>query len=102
MLLAGSLVTMARTCGKPRCRCREGQKHLSLYLSIRVGKGRKMVYVPARLEQTVRAWVDAYQRARRLTDSISQDCLQRLLKAKEDPKHCLGTKGQEAQGTSRP
>jgi len=32
-LLCGSLVTMARVCGNPNCKCiREGKKHVSLYL----------------------------------------------------------------------
>jgi len=84
MILNGSLVSMARTCGNPRCKCTRGHKHVSLYLSIRTPKGRKMIYVPARLEQTVRDWVAHAHQARRLLDQVSQTCLQRFLQAKQD------------------
>ena len=84
MLLAGSLVTMARYCGKSRCRCRRGQKHVSLYLSIGHGKGRKMIYVPAELEPLVRQGVQAHLQARQLGEEVSQACLQRFLQAKAE------------------
>ena len=82
MVLAGSLVTMARTCGKPKCRCRRGHKHVSLYLSIRLGKARKLIYVPTKLEPMVREAVEAHRQARQLSDEVSQACLQRFLEAK--------------------
>lgn len=83
MLLKGSLVTMARTCGKPNCKCQKGEKHVSLYLSIRVGEKRKMMYVPPRLEQTLRSWVEAKREVEELVGRISQACLERFLKAKQ-------------------
>jgi hypothetical protein len=86
MILTGSLVTMARTCGNPRCKCTKGHKHVSLYLSIRTPNGRKMIYVPARLEATVRQWVAHAREARRLMDEVSQACLQRFLKAKQSSR----------------
>jgi len=78
-LLAGSLVSMARTCGKPKCKCRHGHKHVSLYLAIRQGQQRKMIYVPPSLAPAVRAAVEAYQHAQRLTAQVSQACLGRFL-----------------------
>ena len=81
-LLAGSLVNMARTCGKPKCKCRHGHKHVSLYLSIRQGQQRKMIYVPSSLVPAVRAAVETYQQAQRLTAQVSQACLERFLAAK--------------------
>ena len=81
-LLAGSLVTMARTCGKPKCKCRRGHPHVSLYLSIRAGPQRKMLYVPPSLESSVRAAIQTYQQAQRLTARVSQACLERFLAAK--------------------
>ena len=83
MLLRGSLVTMARTCGKPKCKCRRGNKHVSLYLSIRLGDKRKMIYIPTAWEQTVGSWVQAYQEAEQLIEDISQSCLRRFLEAKQ-------------------
>ena len=83
-LLAGSLVTMARSCGKPKCKCRHGHKHVSLYLSIRHGEHRKMIYVPPSLEPAVRAAVETHQQAQRLTAQVSQACLERFLADKAE------------------
>lgn len=83
-LLIGSLVTMARTCGNPRCKCARGTKHVSLYLSIRVANQRKMIYIPPEWEKTIRSWVEAYQEMKQLTDEISQASLDRFLKGKQE------------------
>ena len=79
-LLRGSLVTMARTCGNPRCKCARGEKHVSLYLSIRVKGGRKMIYVPSAWEERVRLWVGAYREVDALVDEVSAACLERFLR----------------------
>jgi hypothetical protein len=54
--LAGSLVEQARRCGKPGCRCAEGELHGPyVYLSVGKGRGRRgMVYVPEALAALVR------------------------------------------------
>ena len=88
-LLRGSLVTMRRTCGKPGCHCAQGEKHVSLYLAIRVGKQRKLIYVPQELEERVREWVQSSQEIDRLLELVSQSCLEQLLRTKqagESPK----------------
>jgi len=79
-LLRGSLVTMARTCGNPRCKCARGEKHVSLYLSIRVKGRRKMIYVPSDWEATIRYWVGSCQEVDGLVDQVSQACLERFLR----------------------
>jgi hypothetical protein len=55
-LLTGSLVEQTRRCGKPDCRCAEGEPHGPyVYLSPRPqGRGR-LRYVPAAFIATVRA-----------------------------------------------
>jgi hypothetical protein len=83
-LLRGSLVSMSRMCGKPGCRCAEGQKHVSLYLAIRVAKRRKMIYIPCELEQRVREWVHSSQEIDRLLELVSQSCLEQLLEKKQE------------------
>ena len=88
MLVRGSLVTMARSCGKESCKCLEGEKHVSLYLSVKVrqGKGeakRKMIYVPTEWEERVRTWVDTYQQSEGLLDRISEQQLVRFLRDKD-------------------
>jgi hypothetical protein len=83
-LLRGSLVEMRRTCGKKNCRCQQGKKHRSLYLAIRSGKQRSMIYVPPALEDTVRRWVATGQEVIGLVDAISQHCLETLLDRKRE------------------
>jgi hypothetical protein len=82
-LIHGSLIRMARTCGKPGCRCaREGQKHESSYLGVSVKGKPHMKHIPRAQEAQVRRWVEAYQRARALLEEMSQQAWQRL----EQPK----------------
>ncbi len=81
-LLCGTLVTMARTCGTPGCKCTRGQKHISLYLSIRLEGRRKMIYIPSAWEETIRSWVGAYRQADGLIQAISQSSLERFLAEK--------------------
>jgi hypothetical protein len=83
-LLRGSLVPMARTCGKAGCHCQQGEKHTSLYLSIRWNDRRRMIYVPPAMESSVRGWVENAQEVDRLLDFISQQCLKDFLNKKEE------------------
>jgi hypothetical protein len=79
-LLCGSLVTMARVCGNPRCKCAtKGQKHVSLYLSIRDGKKRKMICIPKKWEDTITQWVENYKHANALMAEISAHSLKRFM-----------------------
>jgi hypothetical protein len=82
-LLRGSLVRMARVCGKEGCHCARGEKHVSLYLAVRQGKKRRMLYVPAELEATARAWVQNAHDVDAWLDFISQQCLQQFLSQKD-------------------
>ena len=82
-LLRGSLVEMYRTCGKSGCRCQQGDKHRALYLSIKSGGKRAMVYIPPDLEQIVREWVQNARELDQLLHLISEHCFQQLLREKE-------------------
>ena len=82
--LRGSVVTMRRTCGKPRCRCTRGEKHVSLYLAVRDGGKRRMVYVPVEWEERVRQWVATGQEVGRLIAGISAGALERLRRGKTE------------------
>jgi len=87
-LICGSIVQMARECGKKGCRCERDQKHVSLYLAVSAGKKRKMVYIPARLEQAVIQCVNTYREIQELTSQVSAACVERILKKKfEDKSH---------------
>jgi hypothetical protein len=83
-LLRGSLVSMARTCGKAGCHCQQGEKHISLYLAVRWNNRRRMIYVPPAMESTVRGWVENAQEVDRLLGFISQQCLTQFLQQKQE------------------
>jgi hypothetical protein len=82
--LHGSLIVMARRCGKPSCRCAsdEGARHLSLCLGQTLGGKTTTVHIPADLEPLVRQWADNFQQASRLLEQLSQEGRGRLGKAK--------------------
>ncbi len=81
--LIGSLVSMPRVCGKPGCKCAQGELHPGLYLSVRVGDKRKMIHVPQSLEVQVRQWVGTYQEVWRLMERLSEACYQRFFQEKQ-------------------
>lgn len=57
-VVAGSLQDQRRRCGKGGCRCTRGELHGPyLYLSMRVGRRTRMLYVPAELAEQVRQGV---------------------------------------------
>lgn len=85
-LARASLVTMARTCGKKKCKCAQGEKHISLYLAARIGKTRKMLYVPPELEAQARRLVDNSQAVEGLLDEMSQAELERFVALKAKPQ----------------
>ena len=95
-LLRAGLVTMARRCGKQGCKCTRGEKHVSLYLSVRLRGKRKMVYVPQQLEEQVRAWVKTYREVEGHIDVVSEACMERLLKKKDElSRQKKGKRGKE-------
>ena len=77
-----SLVTMARSCGKKGCKCVRGEKHVSLYLATRVGKTRKMLYVPPQLEEAARSLVENVRSVEQLIEEMSQASLERFAQQK--------------------
>lgn len=81
-LILGSLVTMRRTCGKQACRCRKSprHRHRSLYVAVRLGRKRRLLYVPSEWESRVTDWVGRYDDVRGLLLEISTSFIQRLLK----------------------
>jgi len=85
-LLRGGLVTMARTCGKKGCKCNKGEKHVSLYLSTKVDRKQKMVFIPSALEKQVRAWVKNYKDALSILEEISGAQVEKFLEMKTEAK----------------
>jgi hypothetical protein len=81
--LRGSLVERARPCGKPTCRCRQGQLHRSLYLATRHQGQRVLLYVPRALEPTVHQWVHNGRSLVQQFQDLHQLQLDQLLLCKE-------------------
>jgi len=67
-----------RVCGKPNCKCRRGEKHLSLFLTR--GKEGKIeeLYIPREKEELVRQWVKNYREIQELLEKISSLYWERL------------------------
>jgi hypothetical protein len=101
MLRAG-LVSMARTCGKKTCKCAKGEKHISLYVSLKVGRARKMIYVPPALEEKVRTWAGNYREAAILWEKMLQEYLERFLKEKATEQAPCPTRRRRSAPGARP
>jgi len=71
--LRGTLTTQARRCGKPGCRCVDGELHGPyVYLSVGRTAGRpRLVYVPASLAEAVRERVELTEAAEAALAEIS-------------------------------
>ena len=60
-LLRGSVVVRALRCGKPRCRCADGEGHQATYLSVTLPGGRtEQISVPLELVPLVERQVANY------------------------------------------
>jgi hypothetical protein len=79
-LIRGSLTVRERVCGKPRCRCLRGQKHLALFLTRSQGGKQEQLYIPAEKEEMVREWVKNYRTVKELLEEISSSYWERLRK----------------------
>lgn len=71
-LIRGTLLTRKRVCGKPRCRCTQGQLHESLYLVVSQGGRTRQLFVPRPWHDRVRQWVARYHQAQELLEEISR------------------------------
>ncbi len=70
-VMKGSIVIVRRYCGKPNCRCRNGFKHRSLYVSQTVSGKPRLVYIPKRSEGSVRRLTANYRRLKTALQKIS-------------------------------
>jgi len=75
---------MSRSCGKQGCHCQRGEKHRSLYLAIRSGDQRKLIYIPPALEANVRQAIQTSHEVDHLVDDISQHDLEDLVQKKQE------------------
>jgi hypothetical protein len=71
-LLAASLVSFERRCGKPGCHCASGEKHHGHQLTYKDRGKTRTVYVPVDFTEEVRSWIDEHRRLKRLLQEMSQ------------------------------
>jgi hypothetical protein len=86
-MLPGSFVERQRACGKPHCRCADGQHlHPQYQLSV-LAEGRLQTYhVPAAEAAQVRRRVDLHRRFQRAAAMITSLNLRRWLRQRKSPK----------------
>jgi hypothetical protein len=77
-LLRGTLSERAGTCGKPNCRCAQGDLHRSVYLVQSQGGKLRQLFVPQAWQDRVRAAVHDYRQLRTLLEELSELAWTRL------------------------
>ena len=71
-LLAATLSSVERRCGKPGCHCASGEGHRAHQLTYKVRGKTRTVYVPVDFTEEVRTWIEEHRRLKRLLQEISQ------------------------------
>ena len=71
-LLRGTLSVRSRKCGKPNCRCVNGELHASLYLVQSHDGELRQLCVPKPWEPRLRQAVNDYQELQRLLEEVSE------------------------------
>lgn len=70
--LRGTLSERSGTCGKPNCRCTQGERHQSLYLVQSQGGKLRQICVPHAWQERVREAVNAYRKLQELIEAVSE------------------------------
>jgi hypothetical protein len=79
-LVRGSVVTHRRRCGKPGCRCADGEQlHESVVLSYSDRGKTRFVMLPADQIAAVRAGTEAYRAEKARLEALAADGLAALL-----------------------
>ena len=82
-VMRGTLLERRRVCGKPNCRCVQGDGHEGLYLVISEGGRTRQLYIPKEWERRVRQWVADYHQAREHLEAISRLYWDKVRKRKD-------------------
>ena len=84
-MLPGSFVERKRACGRPNCRCADGQNlHSQYQISVLMDGKPKTFNVPAGLVEKVREKIEMRRRFETAAATICRVNLKRFLKDKED------------------
>ena len=70
--LRGTLSDRSSKCGKPNCRCANGELHRSVYLVQSHGGKLRQICVPKAWQQRVRQAVNDYQQMQQLIEEVSE------------------------------
>lgn len=70
--LRGTLSERSSKCGKPNCRCANGEGHASLYLVQNHGGTVRQLCIPKMLQDPVRQAVGEFQEMQRLLHEVSE------------------------------
>jgi hypothetical protein len=70
--LRGTLSERSGKCGKPNCRCAQGERHQSLYLVQSRGGKPRQICIPKAWQERVRQAVNDYQQMQRLIEEVSE------------------------------
>ena len=86
-MLPGSFVERQRACGRPNCRCADGNRlHSQYQISVLLDGKPKALNIPAALAEKVREKMEMRRRFDAAAASICRINLKRFLKQKEDPQ----------------
>ena len=84
-MLPGSFVERKRACGRPNCRCADGQNlHSQYQISVLIDGKPKALNIPAELAEKVRQKIEMRRRFDAAAATICGLNLKRFLKEKED------------------
>jgi hypothetical protein len=85
-MLPGSFVERKRACGRPNCRCADGNNlHVQYQLSVFVDGKPKVFHIPATMVEDVRRQVALRHRFDAAAAAICDINLRRFLEQKENP-----------------
>jgi len=86
-LVHGTLVERQQRCGRPNCHCVDGERHRALVLTVRREGRSEQIYIPRRLEATVRRWVEQDHAIRDLLGELAHMYAEKIreLKARGKP-----------------
>ena len=71
-VLGGSLVRIAKHCGRSGCHCQRGEKHVGWYLTRAVQGKTQTTYVPQEILEEVQGWIHEHRRLKKLMAELSE------------------------------
>lgn len=89
-LLAATLVSFRRKCGRAGCHCQSGEGHLGHHLTYKIKGQTRSVYVPKDLLPEVQQWVREHQRIKPLLQHISHLALAQIQAHVRAKRHKAG------------